>query len=399
VSALEDRLRRELRAESEQITPDGLPPWGPPARTGRGRRLLSLAYGGGERQGALVPGWRGWLTPAAAAIVVAAVIAGAAVLSDAMFRPKAPGPTPSAVVGASPSASAAVAANEAVTWILHQVSRTAIVSCDQLVCGALARGGFLNLDPLEPTLNDPLGSTLVVATADIRARYGSRLASVYAPVIIASFGSGSASVDIRWAYPGGTAAYNADERSALVARKANDIQLLKNRRIAVSAKARAQLRSGGIDPLLPPLLAEMAHYHPLRIVDFVNQSPGGGPASLLRSVDLATAHNGTHLTPAAYVRWVHVFLDAQRALYRPAWSEQVRLRTGQVVLRIGYYAPSPLSQSQIGTVPASEAREARLGAQRHDAVAGSAFRPVRRRAAPRRRRPAGLRAAAGRPVG
>jgi hypothetical protein len=347
VSALEDRLRRELRAESEQITPDSLTPWCPPAHTGRGRRLLSLAYGGGERQGAPVHGWRRWLTPAAAATVVAAVIAGSAVLSDVMFRPKAPGPTPSAVVGASPSASAAAATNAAVTWILHQVSRTATVSCDQLVCAALARGGFLNLDPLGPTSNDPLGATLVVATADIRARYGSRLASVYAPVILASFGSGSARVDIRWVYPGGTAAYNADERSALHARRAADTQLLKNSRIALSAKARTQLRSGNIDPLLPLLIGQMAHYHPVRIVDFVDQSPGGGPANL-RSVDLATAHNGTHLTPAAYVRWIDGFLKVQRSVFQPAWSQQVRLPTGQVVLRIGYYAPSPLSQSQIG---------------------------------------------------
>ena len=43
-----------------------------------------------------------------------------------------------------------------------------------------------------------------------------------------------------------------------------------------------------IDPRLPQLLAIMADSHPVRIVDFVNQSPGGGPASLLRSVDLAT---------------------------------------------------------------------------------------------------------------
>ena len=87
----------------------------------------------------------------------------------------------------------------------------------------------------------------------------------------------------------------------------------------------------------------MAAGHPVRIVGFVNQSPGGGPASLLRSVDLATAGRAAHLTRAAYLGWMRAFIDAQRAPYRPARSQPVTLRTGQAVLRIGYGAPSPLS--------------------------------------------------------
>ena len=86
----------------------------------------------------------------------------------------------------------------------------------------------------------------------------------------------------------------------------------------------------------------MAHAHPLHIVDFVDQSPGGGPASLLRSVDLATADGAAHLRRGAYLRWIRAFIDVQRAEYRPAWCQQV-MRTGQAVLRIGYRAPSPLS--------------------------------------------------------
>jgi hypothetical protein len=78
-------------------------------------------------------------------------------------------------------------------------------------------------------------------------------------------------------------------------------------------------------------------------VDFVNQSPGGGPASLLRSVDLATADPAAHLTPAAYLGWMKAFIDAQTAQYLPAWVQPVTLPTGQAVLRIGYGAPSPLT--------------------------------------------------------
>jgi hypothetical protein len=234
---------------------------------------------------------------------------------------------------------------QAINWILQQVSRAAVVSCDQQVCMDLAGRDFpsANLLTLGPTSTDPLGSELVVATADIRTQFGARLASVYAPAIIASFGSGNARIDIRLVYPGGTANYRLVEQTALRARKAADAQLLANSRIKVSATARAQLLSGDIDPRLPMLLVAMAGSHPVSIVDFVNQSPGGGPASLLRSVDLATADPAAHLTRAAYLDWMQAFIDAQTAQYLPAWVQQVPQRTGAAVLRVGYGAPSPVN--------------------------------------------------------
>jgi hypothetical protein len=231
-----------------------------------------------------------------------------------------------------------------VTWILQQVSRGAVVSCDSQVCADLASRGFpsANLLTLGPGSNDPLGSDLVVATATIRAQYGGRLASVYAPAVIASFGSGNAEIDIRLVFPGGTAKYRAVQRAALRTRKAADAQLLTNSQVTLSATARAQLRGGDIDPRVPLLIVAMAAAHPVHIVDFGGRSPGGGPASLLRSVDLATADGTAHLTRTAYLAWMRSFIGVQRAQYRPAWSQQVTLHTGEAVLRIGYDAPSPL---------------------------------------------------------
>jgi hypothetical protein len=233
----------------------------------------------------------------------------------------------------------------ALDWILGQVSRAAVVSCDPQLCADLASAGFpsANMLTLGPGSNDPLGSTLVVATGPIRAHFGTRLASVYAPAVIASFGSGTARIDIRLVYPGGAATYDADQRTALRARKTAGVQLLANGHIEASATARAQLLSGDVDPRLPQLLAIMAGRHLVRIVDFTGQSPGGGPASLLRSVDLATVDSAAHLTPAAYLGWMQAFIDGQRAQYRPGSVQQVTLHTGQTVLRIGYGAPSPLS--------------------------------------------------------
>jgi protein kinase-like protein len=248
--------------------------------------------------------------------------------------------------GSSPPPSTENAArNKAVTWIVHQVSRATLVACDPLVCAGLASKGFpgANLVRIGPQSNDALGVGLVVATAAVRAQFRDRLA-VWAPAIIAAFGSGNARIEVRWEYPGGATAYNAVQQSYARARKAADALLLGNSRFTFSAKAQAALRSGQIDTRLPQLLAYMVRYHPVQVVDFGDQSPGGGPASLLRSADLATPDTAAHLTSARFLRWIQEVVHSQRTLYRPS-LRQVTLPTGQTVLRIAYPAPSQLNPS------------------------------------------------------
>ncbi len=228
---------------------------------------------------------------------------------------------------------------------MQQASRADIVSCDPLVCQALVKKGFppANVLPLGSGSNDPLGSSLVVATAAVEAQYGGRLESVYAPIVLASFGKGSARINIRWQYPGGTDKYQSVQGTDLGYRKTAEAQLLTNNQITVSPRARAQLLSGDIDPRLPQLLAIMADIHPVDIVAFVAQSPGGGPASLMRAVDLATVDSKAHMAPAAYLSWIKGFIESQRAQYLPVWTQPVTPPTGQSVLQIAYGAPSPLS--------------------------------------------------------
>jgi hypothetical protein len=226
---------------------------------------------------------------------------------------------------------------------MHQVSRAAVVGCDAQVCADLISRGFprANLLTFGPQSNDPLGVALVVDTAAVRAQFHDRLA-VWAPAIIAAFGSGNARIEIRLNFPGGATAYRAVQQKYARARELADAQLLTNNRITFSAKAKTQLRSGNIDPRLPLLIAAMAHFHPLQVVDFGDQAPGGGPASLLRSMDLATADPPAHLTPSAYINWMRSFIKVQRSQYHPALS-LVTLSTGQTMLRIAYLAPSLLN--------------------------------------------------------
>jgi predicted Ser/Thr protein kinase len=285
---------------------------------------------------------RRWRATALLASVL--LVGGAGGLADILSQ-HGPSPKLSAETrgdGSQELAAAAASREQAVAWILQQVSRATVVSCDSQVCADLAQRGFPSLDTLLPGSNDPLGSTLVVATADIRAQFGPRLAAVYAPAVIASFGSGNARVDIRELTSGGTTAYHHALAAGLSARKAGDAELLTNSRITFSAIARAQLRSGDVDPRLALLLAEMADSQPVRIVAFGDGSPGGGPASLLRSMDLAAPVSASQVGASAYLKSLQAFVNPQRAQYLPASNKIITLH-GQTVLRIGYDAPSPLS--------------------------------------------------------
>jgi hypothetical protein len=342
-----------LAMDEETSIPQRAPAMPPRPRHGSGEGLIAAQPASGprsasgsrsSRHGSHRLRWR-----RRAPVVLAAVLLAAAVGVIAFNLPRHAPPSQQLAGGQAPLskelAAENVARNQAITWILHQVSRAAVVSCDPQVCTDLVSAGFPvgNVRQLEPSSNDPLGSALVVATGPIRAQYGKRLASVYAPAIIASFGTGAAKIDILLVYPGGAAGYGAVQRTDLQSRKTADTQLLENSQIKASAAARAQLLSGEVDPRLPQLLAMMAGIHPVHIVDFVDQSPGGGPASLLRSVDLATTDSAAHLTHAAYLSWMQAFIQAQRAQYLPGSVRPITLPGSQSVLRFGYGAPSPLS--------------------------------------------------------
>ena len=335
-----------LAADEETSSPQRVPAMPPKPRHGIGDGLIAARPASGPRSARHGSHRTRWRRRVPVLLAAGLLVAAVGVLASNLPRH---GASSERLAGThtqvTKGLTAETAAREqAVTWILQQVSRAAVVSCDPQVCADLVRAGFpsANLLTLGPTSNDPLGSALVVATGPIRAHFGSRLASVYAPATIASFGSGAARIDIRLVYPGGAAKYGADQQTALRDRKVAGAQLLANSHIAASPTARAQLLSGDVDPRLPQLLAIMAESHPVHIVDFINQSPGGGPASLLRSVDLATVDRAAHLTRAAYLGWMQAFIDAQRAQYHPS-VRQVTLHAGLTVARIGFGAPSPLS--------------------------------------------------------
>ena len=246
------------------------------------------------------------------------------------------GSKPASLSAAALGASAATR-DEAATWIAGQVAASAIVACDPAMCAALAADGLsaTRLVVLGTAAADPLGSDIVVATLAVRNQFGTRLQSVYAPVVIASFGTGAGRIDVRAIAPDGAAAYRAaltaDRRSRISAGS----QLLRNPRIIVAAGARKGLSSGDVDPRLLMVLAALAAQQPVRIASFGDTSPGAGSVPL-RSVQIAPLGSGAKAK--ASLRSMLSFIDAQRQPFQPLRASL----GGSSVLTVEYAAPSPL---------------------------------------------------------
>jgi hypothetical protein len=287
--------------------------------------------------GLKITGWRLLALVACAVLAVsaavAAVMVGTTAASPARPQAKAAGSQISVSLQA-----ATAARTTAAQWVAGQVSPSAIVACDPAMCAALQASGVAagRLLVLGTSASDPLGSDLVVATPALRSQFGARLASVYAPVVIASFGSGAARIDIRAVAADGTAAYDSALAADRSARITAGEELIDNHRIAMTAAAATVLRAGQVDPRLLAMLAALAAQQRLRILAFGDPSPGASAAIPLRSLELAPADAGTQT--AARLRTMLSFLQAQRLPFLPTTTALVH----QSALSIEYAAPSPL---------------------------------------------------------
>jgi hypothetical protein len=278
---------------------------------------------------------------ATSGVILVVVLLCAGSLSFLLSRHAAPSATAG---GHRISAGAEIAIrNRAAAWVVGQVSRSAIVSCDPVMCQALeARGvSAASLLELRPGEADPLRSSIIVATAAVRGLIGPRLSSTYAPAAIASFGSGRRQISVRVVAPRGAAAYTSALRADMLARKASGAQLLDNRRIIVSATARRQLAHGQADSRLLVVIAGLAARWPVSVAAFGDLAPGASRGIPLRSADLAPVGATASAGPAARMRAMVAFLRAQRDPYLAAHIQTVPRAGGRNVLRIEFAAPSP----------------------------------------------------------
>jgi hypothetical protein len=240
----------------------------------------------------------------------------------------------------TPGALQTAAANrgQAADWIAQQVLPSVLIGCDPLMCQALqaANVSASRLSMVQPSAPDPLGVEVIVATPALRSQFGPRLATVYAPQVLASFGTGTQRIDIRYLAPGGTAAFEASLASARRARIQAGQQLLSNKNVLASAQAHGALLAGNVDPRLLITLGLLAHEMQVRLVIFDDPSPGVGSAVPLRGAEIGA-------TGSAGLSAVLAFLT-QQTTYQPSHFSQIRIASGQVVT-MQYDAPGPLGMN------------------------------------------------------
>ena len=226
---------------------------------------------------------------------------------------------------------------QAAGWIAREVASNIVVACDVEMCNQLQKSRFpgARLLPLQPTSPDPLGAQLVVATPVIRNQFGTRLASVYAPLVIASFGSGPAQVDVRFVAPDGSKAFEAELATDRKNRIAAGEQLLANDHVQASADARRALLAGRVDPRLLVTLGTLAGLMPIQLVAFDDPSPGASSDVPLRGAEIGAP-------AAAGLPAMVKFLQAQQDQYAPAVASINQIANGQHVVTVRYDAPGPM---------------------------------------------------------
>ena len=252
-------------------------------------------------------------------------------------------PQPDHPANPAPGTSLRLAAqvrDQAAAWIAGQVSSDATLECDLTMCAALQAAGVpaARLLALQPGSFDPLGATVIVATQVVRSQFGARLASVYAPLVIASFGSGASRIDIRAVAPEGSAAFEAQLASDRAARVEAGRQLLGNKNVQATSVARQELLQGDVDPRLLVTLSALASKMSLRLIAFDDSSPGASPDVPLRGAEIGAAES-------AGLTAILAFLEAQQTTYQPAQDGIIRLAGGKSAITVRFDAPGPMGLS------------------------------------------------------
>jgi hypothetical protein len=230
-----------------------------------------------------------------------------------------------------------VTRDQAANWVAQQVSSSAVVSCDVTMCQALRADGVPVGDLLvmgQKTRDLLLSSQVIVSTAALRNQFGSSLTKVYAPTVLASFGSGKTQINVRVIAHDGAAAYLADLKADWQERRSAGGALAGFPRITLSAQARRQMDTGQVDARLLFIITELASQHPADILAFGDLASGASPEVPLRSVTLAV--NGS-----ANLRSMLDILRSQRGDFRAAHIETTQ-RDGQSVMVVEFAAPMPL---------------------------------------------------------
>jgi hypothetical protein len=227
-----------------------------------------------------------------------------------------------------------------------------MVACTpQIICQALMQAGLPASQEVQLTNARSLSkASIVVVTPALRQQLSTVGPSVVAPVNLASFGLGSASITIQPVYPYGGAAYVAALRQSVQNRIRVGQQLLSSGNVQVAPMARAALTAGQVDPRLLQVLQALISQQPIDILGFANSGPSASAGIPFRIAYLATTDPASSLPGSAYTNWLGPMLKQPNVAF-PAITHPtptLYMLDGQQVAEIGYPAPSPLGVGQGG---------------------------------------------------
>jgi hypothetical protein len=268
---------------------------------------------------------------------IAVLIAAIAVLAFARATGNSAAPTADRTTppkDATELAAASATRQQAAAWVTAQVSRGVTITCDPLMCAALQQQGWpaAELSVIGPASGDPLGSGIVMSSAAVRSQLGTRLATVYAPAVIAAFGGGATLVQVRVVVPGGAAAYLPALRADQKARATVGGELSRSKRVQATQAAKQELARGQVDSRLLLTLTGVAHQVPVRITAFSGANPGSATGDPLRIMIITV--------PAAHYLSVLAFLHQQRP---PLLAVLSGHRYGRIAsIKIEFTEPSPV---------------------------------------------------------
>jgi hypothetical protein len=245
--------------------------------------------------------------------------------------------------GGTGLAGAAASRVAAARWVSHEITRSAIIGCDKVMCGVLIKSGVPSADllPITRSSQDPLGADVLVATPVLQSQFGSRLSTEYAPAVLASFGTGNASVQVRVVASYGARAYQLALNRDLAARDLLGTQLVGNSRIALPVSAKTELAAGQVDPRLLITLPPLAQRYPIRVIAFYDRPPGASSGVPLSGVRLAGWDPKAGLSAHAYLRWLVSYLRRQQSVYRAA-DVATTWRNGRAIVSVRFARPNPI---------------------------------------------------------
>lgn len=290
------------------------------------------------------------LAVSAVVIVAAGITTGLVVTAGSpgisqhhVSAPRRPALTPAQRAARQADAAAAARnTSAAADWIAAQIAPGTVIGCDPATCAAILQAGYPSGGQvvLQPGVSLPGPGSLIVASGTIRGQYGSQLATS-APAMIAVFGAGPQSVQVRVAVAGGAQGYQQAAGAALTARQRAGRGLLGRSRVHVSGASRVAIASGGLDPRLTAVLGRLAAAR--FSVDIAGLADAGPtPAIVLpyRSATVIVPTIRAGHRRISQLGAMEQLLRSQPAGYRPG-LRTYRGPGGRTLLQLTFPAPTP----------------------------------------------------------